>query len=969
MADIIKDSYNESNRFSKVIFQRAKDVIDFELNEAQDDLRIDKYRSAFAIGGQGSPDVGLFVEASGAANQVTIKAGHFDFQGAHLLFPSDTVFSALTTNPGPSSRVDRIYASLTEVEVADPEQMSELGETTRRRQLVVTFGVAEGTAIPTDSAEDFWAGGTKYVELSAITRAAGVATIDQVDCSDSRGRLPRAALDLFTEKDQSTTSKRTKVIVQALDAETSTNPQLGVRQESGALAFKVDRLGNVTALGNLITGYVGGNLLPSVTDTYDVGSATYRWNNGWAKTFLVDANFNLALVASNPTMTMDTGDTLSYNRSTNRFDFGVGGSNKFSVLGTAVVPYTDLYPGITDAYSLGTSGNRWNTVWGKTHYADTNFWMSLSSTNATIRCDANDDFWYDRTANAYNWGIGSTVKATLDTTNLTGAVNVIPSANNTYNVGASGTRWATGYFTTVNAGTHLIDTNYYLALSSSNPAIAFDANDYLYYNRTTNTLVAAIGSTELLQLSATAINTATHMPLTHNTYDLGSTGTRWATGYFQNINTNGLTFTGNWNPGTDATYDMGTFTGPYRWRDIVLSRRLYMGDSTHYMELSSTVTNWNHDTNDYMQYDRAGNLWNFVVNSVAQATLTVGVLKVNQYSALTEGTANRLRFLADNTNGGARIDLYGASHSTEASRFYLDASRHYFRNISGTALVYIDGTSGYVGLGTRASGANPARLFHMATASGSCEMEMAVDNGLADNRIWNFLVDGGSGVAQNFTLRLLNDAQSSVTRIGFLINGSNADFSVYGNLLCGATTNTKDFGSSSVRWKDGYFSGQLYCAGIQLLTATNILPTATNTCDIGSATYLFNDVYATNIRSSTIYFGGNGRVYGSSSTYSQAFGYSDADTFFIYPTYDGNYMSFRLNMSGSPSSISGGLYLFCTTAGAQDTQSGAILIGRRSDGANPTSASGLCQLFVKGSGTAAKLYAMDGNGTVTQLTP
>lgn len=253
MADVIVESFAESNRFSKVIFQRAKDVIDFELNESQDNTRVDKYRSSLNVGGKGSPNDGLLVaENTGdTANKVLIKAGDYEIAGIHLLFDSDTVFSALTTAGAP--RTDIIYAALTEQEVVDPNEQSDLGETTKRRQLVVTFAVAEGVSIPADTAQAIWEGGTKYDALSSIARATGVADIVTADLTDVRGKMPRATLDDFTEKNQG--SRRMKAIVQSEATESASDPQLGVRDIAQALRFSIDREGRMTSFGGLATAF------------------------------------------------------------------------------------------------------------------------------------------------------------------------------------------------------------------------------------------------------------------------------------------------------------------------------------------------------------------------------------------------------------------------------------------------------------------------------------------------------------------------------------------------------------------------------------------------------------------------------------------------------------------------------------------------------------------------------------------
>jgi hypothetical protein len=217
MADILRDSFDEGNRFAKVIYQRNKNILDAELNESQDNLRVDKYRSAYAIAGDGSPDAGLAVQASGGTNTVTLTAGTFQASGYHLLFPSDLVFNSLTTNPGPGARTDILYIAVSEAEVADPSPIAELGETTRRRKVIAQFAVAEGDDIPQNSELEIWQGGTRYIALASLLRPAGNATLSQSQVTDLRGLMPGEALKHITNRNA--LSARTKVLVKARNAE------------------------------------------------------------------------------------------------------------------------------------------------------------------------------------------------------------------------------------------------------------------------------------------------------------------------------------------------------------------------------------------------------------------------------------------------------------------------------------------------------------------------------------------------------------------------------------------------------------------------------------------------------------------------------------------------------------------------------------------------------------------------------
>lgn len=193
MADITKDSFVESNNHQKIIFQRGKIIVDFELNEFQDILRTQQYRALVAQSGglnPGSNDNGYLVVGTGASNSVTVKAGVIFCDGIPIVLLSDLTFSDLVTNTSGSTVINTIYLEVAEVEVADPAMVPQLGETTRRRKLTVDLHSVVGTSLPADSSQAVWEGGTRYFAIAQITRADTVDAINAADVVDVRKRLP-----------------------------------------------------------------------------------------------------------------------------------------------------------------------------------------------------------------------------------------------------------------------------------------------------------------------------------------------------------------------------------------------------------------------------------------------------------------------------------------------------------------------------------------------------------------------------------------------------------------------------------------------------------------------------------------------------------------------------------------------------------------------------------------------------------
>ena len=209
MADVIKNSFDESNRFTAVLFQRGRDVIDFELNELQDDLRVPFYRSMLngtcaVFGGvalnPGSNDTGFRVLGTGAANSVTIQVGTLFADGIPLRNTAAFALGGFTTSGVP--RTDVVYAAVTEAEVADPAQMPQLGETTRRRQIQITLGISTTGlgGVPANTLTEIWQGGTHYFPIASIARAAAVAAIAAVDVTDLRSLLPPSVISQITRQ-------------------------------------------------------------------------------------------------------------------------------------------------------------------------------------------------------------------------------------------------------------------------------------------------------------------------------------------------------------------------------------------------------------------------------------------------------------------------------------------------------------------------------------------------------------------------------------------------------------------------------------------------------------------------------------------------------------------------------------------------------------------------------------------------
>ena len=112
--------------------------------------------------------------------------------------------------------------------------------------------------------------------------------------------------------------------------------------------------------------------------------------------------------------------------------------------------------------------------------------LSSDSASTTLMTDVGDSYVYNRTSNLHQWFIGGSRKAWIDGN---GDINA-----------ASSLRALSGFVDASPNGT------FYLNYSGGAPAIVFDANDYLYYDRANNTHNFVVGSASQLNISGGGVS-------------------------------------------------------------------------------------------------------------------------------------------------------------------------------------------------------------------------------------------------------------------------------------------------------------------------------------------------------------------------------------------------------------------------------------------------------------------------------
>ena len=260
-------------------------------------------------------------------------------------------------------------------------------------------------------------------------------------------------------------------------------------------------VGNSTSDTATFTARISSNLDPSATDTYSLGQDSLRWQNLWLSVKLtsVDGLFTGDLkVDGNAILGDNTSDTVTFN----------------ARISSSLIPSTD------NSYDLGSSGLKWGSLW----------------LGSNLQVDGNTI-------------LGDNAANTL-ALNARVSTSVVPVLTNSYDLGSSGLKWGSLWL-----GSNLqVDGNTALGDSSA---------DLIYF---------------------TARAASSLIPSTDNSYDLGSLGLRWGSLWLgSNLQVDGNTILGDsssdivtvnagfaspLNPFVDNFYDLGTFD--YRWKQIHL---------------------------------------------------------------------------------------------------------------------------------------------------------------------------------------------------------------------------------------------------------------------------------------------------------------------------------------------------------------------------------------------------------------
>lgn len=183
VANISRNSFNESKQYDKVILQQGVPLTDYDFNEAQDIQRVKLRRILKELFGDGAIGDGFKVVAQATPdNTVIVKAGTLYVQGYRVNKSTDITVT-MPAPPTSGTRTDYVYVDVTESEVdsvMDPDIVHPKLTMEPTRRIKISSTIQVGTSVPLDTDTH------KYYTLAEVTRTAGKNVIDSGDIKDRR---------------------------------------------------------------------------------------------------------------------------------------------------------------------------------------------------------------------------------------------------------------------------------------------------------------------------------------------------------------------------------------------------------------------------------------------------------------------------------------------------------------------------------------------------------------------------------------------------------------------------------------------------------------------------------------------------------------------------------------------------------------------------------------------------------------
>ncbi len=436
-----------------------------------------------------------------------------------------------------------------------------------------------------------------------------------------------------------------------------------------------------------VVGNVGSNLIPNVTNTYDLGSSTFDWKN-----LFVSGTIGVGTIASlsgstqlNTSITVSSSLTPSANNiwklgsSTNKWSIVFIGTGSIDVVSSSLIPEAD------DTYDLGSSTKKWKDLYvdGVAYIDNLNTGsMDVLVVNTDVSSslipdvdDAFDlgssgkkwkDLYVDGTAYIDTLDLGGTytnidivgISSSLELLNISGTVH--PSQTNKFDLGKSTLKWKDLHVSGVAAmGTiaHTSGTvaaNTTITVSSSLTPVLTNTftlgTNALQYKE----VFANSVSSSLITSSIAEIKTANITTLTSDTSTLTNAS-------ISNI-TGSPIISGNLVPFLTNTHSLGSTTSHWKEGHITTASiaHLQSEGTEGYVLVSGSFLPQNDDTWDL---GASGNEWKdlYIDGTANLDTATIG------NAAITSLTSNLLPSTDGTKNLGSKAKQFGTAFMVTAS--------------------------------------------------------------------------------------------------------------------------------------------------------------------------------------------------------------------------------------------------------------------------------------------------------------
>ena len=544
----------------------------------------------------------------------------------------------------------------------------------------------------------------------------------------------------------------------------------GFRISASVNAYEV-RITGGKSIGN--GGYginnLGGVLLYSGnTSLYSNGLGEINgsvWNKSPRQA--IDDDFYLTTSSNNPQIVFAPTDFLSYNRAGNELNLQIGGTGTVTFSGSATQSYVPVYAtglrllGSTTGYTAFLPAASGPSV---TYTLPT----AIGTSNQVLSTDgSNNLFWASVSGGGGVTSVGVTSPVVNTGTSTAPVIGVNATSANTplYLVQRNGSGDFSANYITANG--FYVDTYYYAQLSSGNPNLSFDNNDYLAYDRTANQYNFQIAGSGIFSLSATA--TQTYKPL----HLMGSTSgyvgftvpaTAGSTTYTlpnadgtvnQVLSTNGsgtlswATVSGGGgvtsvgvtapviNTGSSSAPVIAVnassantvsylvqrdASGDFSSRYITATG--FYADATYYMQMSGASPNLVFDTNDYLAYDRTNNQYNFQI--AGNGIFSMSATAIQAYKPIR---------ILGSSSGYVGLTVPAAAGGTTYTLPSSDGSNGQFLKTDGSGgLTWASGNAGTV---TSVGAVAPLNASGTSVVTISLPQASSVASGYLTSTDWN----------------------------------------------------------------------------------------------------------------------------------------------------------------------------------------------------------------------------------------